>query len=129
MKRPKSESFRVIKEDNILKFQDRARFDKFLESVDGELEFNITEVYSRTQWQNNYYWGGVIGKAGKEGTLLDSEAFGGYTPDEMHEALKGQFKIGSTSKLSTDEFTDYINDIIVWAATEFGVPVKDPFND
>ena len=44
----------------------------------------------------------------------------------MHQALKVLFKIESTSKLSVDEFTDYINDIIVWAATEFSVPVKDP---
>jgi len=127
MKRPKFEIFRVSKEGILLKFNDRAKLDRFLESIgDGELMITIEEVSSRTSFQNNYYWKGVIGKPGVEGCLLDSEPFGGYTPDEMHEALKGQFKIASTAKLSVDEFTDYINEIIVWASSKFQVAIKDP---
>jgi len=127
VKRPKSEIFRVNKEGNLLKFHNRAKLDLFLESVeDGELMITIEEIHSRTRFQNDYYWSGVIGKPGKEGTLLDSEAFSGYTPNEMHEALKGHFKIASTSKLNTDEFSDYITDIIVWASSKFQVAIKDP---
>ena len=113
-KRAKSESFRVQKKGNVLKFADRDKLDRFLESIDdGDLFVTIEELHSRTKHQNNYYWKGIIGRPGVEGCLLDSESFGGYTPLEMHQALKVLFKIESTSKLSVDEFTDYINDIIV----------------
>jgi len=66
MKRPKFEIFRVSKEGILLKFNDRAKLDRFLESIgDGELMITIEEVSSRTSFQNNYYWKGVIGKPGK----------------------------------------------------------------
>lgn len=67
--------------------------------------------------QNAYYWGVVI-------PLLSGHI--GYFEDEMHEAMKLKFlyrevpgkipTIVSTARLSTKEFSEYIDRIIAWAA-------------
>jgi len=79
--------------------------------------------------QNNYYWGVVVR------ILAD---FCGYTDDEMHQALKIEFlstkiaddkglmRVGSTAKLNTDEFVQYTNNIVRWAAETYGVFIPDP---
>ena len=74
--------------------------------------------------QNSYYWGVVI--------EILSDYFG-YTPEELHEELKLKFNPqpskldydktlgGSTAKLSTAEFTEYIERIIMWSSTEYQI--------
>ena len=57
----------------------------------------------------------------------------GYNKDEMHEALRFKFlkkhddtdlvTVGSTAKLSTAEFTEYIDAILRWSATEYQVVI------
>ena len=66
----------------------------------------------RSDQANRYYFGVVVKILGN---------FCGMDPDEMHSALKVKFlsdhhedekglmKVGSTAKLSTDEFTQYVN--------------------
>ena len=127
----KSRSFRAFAdpETKVLKVYNRKAMDEFLSTLSGEVEFHITEVDNRTHWQNDYYWGGVIGKSGKEGTLLDSETFGGYTSDEMHEALKQRFKITSTKLLTVAEFSEYIEQIVRWASSDFQVSVAPPYGE
>ncbi len=82
----------------------------------------------RSNQQNNYYWGVVIEILG---------GYTGYTAEEMHEALKEKFlsaipdehglrKIKSTTKLSTAEFTDYLDKIKRWAVIELGCYIPDP---
>lgn len=81
----------------------------------------------RSLTQNSYYWGVVV--------EILSDHFG-YFPDEMHMALKYKFlqehpqnsslvKIRSTANLSRDEFTGYVNRIILWAATEYQIYIPD----
>jgi hypothetical protein len=82
----------------------------------------------RSDRQNRYYWGVVI-------QILAN--FCGYEPEEMHESLKYQFlrdpanekyglpKIGSTADLSTDEFNQYVNRVVRWAATNLQVFIPD----
>lgn len=84
---------------------------------------------NRSDNQNRYYWGVVI-------DILSNHC--GYTPDEMHDALKEKFlgsherdehglqKIKSSAKLTTDEFIRYTNEIVIWAATEMQVYIPDP---
>src|SRR5690606_13446660 len=75
----------------------------------------------RTLPQNAYYWGVVV-------KILSGHT--GISPDEMHELLKYKFlktfvsdpETGemievskSTSRLSTKEFTDFIDSIKDWA--------------
>ena len=78
----------------------------------------------RSLSQNKYYWGVII--------EILSDNFG-YDREEMHEALKFKFlkkhgdtdlvTVGSTAKLSTAEFTGYIDEIIRWASTEHQVVI------
>jgi len=82
------------------------------------------ERHVRSLSQNKYYWGVII-------EILSNNF--GYDKEEMHEALKFKFlkkhedtdlvTVGSTAKLSTAEFTEYIDEIIRWASTEYQVVI------
>lgn len=84
---------------------------------------------NRSADQNRYYWGVVV--------KLLADGFG-YSPEEMHEALKFKFlrvpseagrpleTVRSTADLTTVEFMDYIASIQTWAATEFSICIPDP---
>ena len=50
----------------------------------------------------------------------------GYTKEEMHEVLKHKFNIESTSKLDMDEFRDYLDRILRWAAVDFQITLPEP---
>ena len=71
----------------------------------------------KTNKQNNYYRGIVVK------TLAQHL---GYSEHEMHEVLKFKFDVNSTSKLSQDEFQDYLDKIIRWASMYLGVAIPDP---
>ena len=43
----------------------------------------------------------------------------------MHDVCKAHFRVGSTKEMNVDEFSDYIDRVIQYAA-EQGFPVKDP---
>ena len=125
----KRKSFRaVIDEPYKLRILNRESFDKFLGEfdVDTILEIEIKEIEYRTQIQNSYYWGQVIGSPSKEGSLLSNEMFQGYTKQELHEALKEKFDVKSTMGMSQEDFTEYINKIIRWAAEFAGMYIKEP---
>jgi hypothetical protein len=86
-----------------------------------------TKATVRSAQQNRYYWGVVV-------DLLSVHT--GYTPDEMHEALKWKFLIihrdglpdtvKSTAKLTIYEFMEYIDNIQKWAARDMGCVIPDP---
>lgn len=80
--------------------------------------------------QNRYYWGVVV-------KILGDEF--GYLPDEMHEILRSKFlrrwsqgKVGtfaystSTANLDTNAFEQYLEQIRIWAVTEFSITVPLP---
>lgn len=82
----------------------------------------------RTLQQNRYYWAVPV-------TIL-ADHFG-YTKDEMHDALRMMFlkkpeakipTVRSSTDLNTTEFTDYLESIWRWAATEYGINIPDPEN-
>ena len=125
----KLKSFRaVIDEPYKLRILNREGFDRFLGEfdVDTVLEIEIKEVVNRTQMQNSYYWGQVIGGPSKEGSLMSNEMFQGYTKQELHEALKEKFDVKSTAGMEQEEFTEYINKIIRWAAQYADMYIKEP---
>lgn len=80
----------------------------------------------RSDQQNRYYWGIVV-------QILANHC--GYEPDQMHEALKYKFlsdhqedssgliTIRSTASMTTDEFAQYVNRVVRWAAESLGVYV------
>jgi len=92
----------------------------------------------RSNQQNKYYWGVVI----KE---LSNEL--GYTPDEMHEALKCHFLADikefkrevngimetrtlmvtkSTTALDTQQFEDYMAKVRQWASIQLAIYIPLP---
>lgn len=111
-----------------LKLVREAEFRSLVKLLDGkpvELEIRKRKK-KRSTSQNSYYWGVVI--------PLMQEAFGYPTPEEMHDALRWHFlqkrdcpmpTVKSTTELSTEEFTTYIENCRRVAA-EMGVYIPDP---
>ena len=125
----KHKSFKaVIDEPYKLRILNRESFDRFLGEFDvgSALEIEVKEVISRSQVQNSYYWGQVIGSPSKEGSLLSNEMFQGYTKQELHEALKEKFGVKSTMGMSQEDFSEYLNKIIRWAAEFAEMYIKEP---
>ena len=125
----KLKSFRAVVEEGYkVRILNREGFDKFLNNFkEGTiLELVIKEIENRTQLQNSYYWGQVIGSPSKEGSLMSNEMFQGYTKQELHEALKEKFDVKSTAGMEQEEFTEYINKIIRWAAEFADMYIKEP---
>jgi hypothetical protein len=120
---------------------DRAAFDENLRTLKDGTSIEL-EVYqlraTRSHSQNKGYWGVII-------EALSQHT--GYAPEELHELMKakflpktfgfakangdivGEYVIGgSTRKLDTKEFGEYMERIKEWAASELDVYIPD-FND
>ena len=109
------------------------RFELWLGSLDGQEVVVSVEKRkkSRSQNQNNYYWGVVIE------LLVDAM---GLMPEEVHEVLKSKFLIKgltdkngknyevskSTADLTTSEFEDYLTKCRMWASQQLSVVVPLP---
>jgi hypothetical protein len=117
--------FGIVKQGK-LKFDVPDKFMVYLSGLEGK-RFELTlekERHARTLSQNAYYWGVVV-------EILRN--YFGYESEEMHEALKFKFlkkfedsdlvTVGSTTKLSTIEFGEYIDRIMEWAAKEYQVVI------
>ena len=125
----KLKSFKAVVEGGYkVRILNREGFDKFLNNFEEGtmLELVVKEIENRTQLQNSYYWGQVIGSPSKEGSLMSNEMFQGYTKQELHEALKEEFGVKSTAGMEQEEFTEYINKIIRWAAEFADMYIKEP---
>jgi len=92
----------------------------------------------RTQKQNRYYWGVVIPLV-RMG--LKELGYRGTTKEATHKLLKSMFLKeelvnessgevltfqGSTANLSTQQFTDYIDEVVQFAAEELSVDIPQP---
>jgi len=111
--------------------QVEARFYPYLASLEGQkVEIVVRKRRSkRSDQQNRYYWGVVV-------QILADHC--GYSPEEMHEALKEKFlgtqdrdkhgliKTKSTAVLSKDEFVRYTNEVMRWAAENLTIYIPDP---
>ena len=116
-----------------LHFKNDMLFREIMQDMDGKLvEVSIDPWYKdRTNNQKSYYWGVVIKY------LCDHT---GYDKDEMHNALKdriasvvdedtGLRRIESTASMSTERFTEYVDDVARWAASFLGVNIPPPGGD
>lgn len=128
--------------DGRLFIRDRRRFDDTVSRLnpDWQLEVTVKRMRAtRSLLQNAYYWGVVV-------QMLSEHT--GYTPDEVHDLLKMQFipkKLavcdgngivhgeyvlgGSTRKMNTIAFGDYLEAIRQWAAETLDVVIPDPDQD
>lgn len=108
--------------------KNRRQFDDYIASQAGKMIVVVRkDRKNRSDDQNRYYWGVIIDILGNHF---------GYTPDEMHEAIKLKFlrkkigrgpeTVGSTTVLDTKEFSELVDKIIIWAQTEFDVKIPLP---
>lgn len=104
---------------------------------DGEYLLTIERAHAtRSQQANRYYWGVVIDHLSE---------YSGHTPEECHEYCKQRFLPkrlavkgkngtlddnivigGTTTKLNTIQFGEYVRDIRVWMLDDLGIEVPDP---
>lgn len=110
----------------------RAEMDRYLGSLKGKLvEISVKESRrTRSNQANRFYWGVVV--------PIIAEHLG-YTNDELHEALKYKFlrldaecaapdlpRVRSTATLDVKEFGTYLETVITWAGSEFGLNIPAP---
>lgn len=116
---------RVENQKLILKHKDNFRL--WLGGLEGsEVDIIIKKHWKRrSNRQNAYYWGVVVNICAP---------YHGYTLQEMHKELKQKF-IGqglidgdclTTSKMNSEQFSNYIEEIKREYATCHGVNIPDP---
>ena len=102
--------------DGVIIWHDIEGIAEHLNLIDSEeVYIDIKASKMRNTAQNNYYWS-ILREFGQQC---------GYHPEEMHDVCKAHFKIGSTTELTIEEFSDFIGRVIMYAA-EQGFPVQDP---
>ena len=67
---------------------------------------------NRTEQQNKYYFKCIVLPLGK---------YLGYHKFEMHEILTRRFIADRSKALNTKEFTNYCEEVRIWAMTELDV--------
>ena len=112
-----------------IKLDNPSRFMEYLATFEGRrIEFVLRERRAeRSNQQNAYYWSVIV-------AMLAEHT--GYSNEEMHENLKRMFlgqidehglmRVGSTAKLKTEEFQEYIAKIMRWAAMDLSLVLPDP---
>ena len=102
--------------DGVIIWHDIEGIAEHLNLIDGnECYIDIKPSKVRNTAQNNYYWA-ILREFGNQC---------GYHAEEMHEVCKSHFKIKTTSEFTVEEFSEYIDRVIMYAA-EQGFPVRDP---
>ena len=102
--------------DGKIDWHDKKGIAEHLQLIEGsQCYIDIKPSRQRNTAQNNYYWA-VLKEFGKQC---------GYHAEEMHDVCKAHFKIGSTKEMNIDEFSEYLDRVIMYAA-EQGFPVRDP---
>ena len=84
---------------------------------------------TRSNDQNRYYWGVVVRMIADHCGYYGSEEL-----DALHEELKkiilpchGKFNLpASTAKMNTEEFSDYVEKVRIYAAENLGLYIPDP---
>jgi hypothetical protein len=106
-------------------------FERWLSTLEGKRVTCEIKRFrkNRTSQQNRYYWGVIV-------DILSKEL--GYEPDEIHIMLREKFLrihderypdfvlAKSTSRLSTQEFNEFKENIQRWAAQKLGIYIPDP---
>lgn len=100
--------------------EDKEAFAAFLKQHPGlTLEVSLKPIRAAVSPAMRRYYRGVVVKTLSEHT--------GYELDEMHRLLVRQFLgVDSTTELAPDEFAQFVNRCIRFAADEFGLYVPPP---
>ena len=92
-------------------YYDVYEFNKYISTLDGEVEIIIRPLQPRKSSAQDAYYRGVVIKTFAEHT--------GYTNQEMHAVCMQQFDITSTKILSKYEYSEYIAKVKRWASIDF----------
>jgi hypothetical protein len=114
------------------KIEDQLFKQMLQDAKDGRYQLEVTPLNNRTAKQNAYYWVGVIQPI----YLTFKELGNEVEAEDVHEVLKAKFnsktinifregKVAqSTTKLSKEEFSTYIEKIRNWAFEVLGLYIK-----
>ena len=91
----------------------------------------------RSEQQNRYYWGGVVpivceglNGVGYRVSKMDTHEYlkATFLKDKLVNEQTGEYleTIGSTTKLTTTEFMEFIQDVQRWASEFLNVYIPDP---
>lgn len=125
--------------NDTLKIVNRKKFDKEIQLFRGkEVEITIRKKRKkRSLSQNNFYWGAVVPIVRE--ALYDAGII--MNNEETHELLKLKCNpvevinkktgevistMGSTTKLTTSEFMDYVSKIKHWAREYLNIEIPEP---
>lgn len=120
-----------VDKDGKLTLDYAAQFRAYAKHLAGEeVELVLRKRRSRRSLKANaYYWGVVLPAI--------AQRLEGWTTEDVHEAMKAKFlatedlelglwKIGSSRKLTTQEFATYLDSILLWAAEKLGLVIEQP---
>lgn len=95
---------------------DNKGFGRYIKNIDGDVWIDIKEAPKARSSQQNGYYRTIIRQIGNHL---------GYNEDEMHDVMKVKFEIKSTKDLTQEEFSDFLDRVVRFAA-EYGFAVNDP---
>ena len=99
-----------------LKLHDKEGLRRFLKEIEGDVWIDIKTTPKTRSPQQNAYYRTIVRQIGLHL---------GYPEDEMHDVVKAKFEIKSTKDLDVDEFSEFLDRLIRFAA-EYGFAVQDP---
>jgi hypothetical protein len=90
-------------------------------SKDGLYKLSLSKVGTRSNPQNNYYWGVVL-------QLIAEHT--GINKTSLHEYFKEVFLYddGSTTEQNKGSFSEYVESIRTYAQLEWNISIPDPVN-
>ena len=100
----------------ILTLHDKDGFKRFIKDIDSDVWIDIKTAPKTRSPQQNAYYRTIVRQIGLHL---------GYHEDEMHDVVKAKFEIKSTKDLDVDEFSEFLDRLIRFAA-EYGFAVQDP---
>ena len=112
-----------------LEFERKPLYDAYVAGLKPDTRYEVTiKRYraKRSDAQNKYYWGVVV-------QMIADET--GNNKDMTHDGLRSMFLIDKTGKMpvirsttsmTTKEFMEYIDTVVLWAAEFLGVIVPPP---
>lgn len=102
--------------NGLLILHDKESFNRYIKDIDSDVWIDVKFAPKTRSSQQNAYYRTIIREIGN---------FLGYNEDEMHDVMKAKFQVKSTKDLSQEDFSDFLDRIIRFAAT-LGYAVKDP---
>ena len=97
-------------------FDNEASLRRYLNGIKGNVWIDIESSPKVRSNKQNRYYRLILRQLSKET---------GYDLDEMHDIVKTKFGVRSTTELKKEEFTEFL-DLIIRFAAGLGIIIKDP---